>query len=151
MQISWQTKHIVNLEVPTSWLAQFLRTSKCRCRGRHNTLQTSNCRLRGNYAFLQTSQCKISWQVPHFGVSAAGASSDCVPVVVPCIPEHGGHFSWQANGKPRALLVPKRLVLTGATGRNGLVSLKRRCHGKRNACGHGGAFRRDSFSRCSEP
>ena len=29
---------------------------------------------------------------------------------------HGGHFSWQAQGKPRLLVVQSRLFVTGAEG-----------------------------------
>ena len=35
---------------------------------------------------------------------------------------HGGHFSWQAQGKPRASVVQSRLLVTGARVRSGFTS-----------------------------
>ena len=35
---------------------------------------------------------------------------------------HGGHFSWQAQGKPRDLVVQSRLFLKGARDRSGSTS-----------------------------
>ena len=32
---------------------------------------------------------------------------------------HGGHFSWQVQGKPRVLVVQSRLFVTGAKDRSG--------------------------------
>ena len=38
---------------------------------------------------------------------------------------YGGHFSWQVQGKPRALVVPSRLFVTGARDRSGFTSMCR--------------------------
>ena len=42
-------------------------------------------------------------------MSAAGASSDCALVVVPC-----GDFSWQAQGRPRVLVLQSQAPGIGA-------------------------------------
>ena len=35
---------------------------------------------------------------------------------------HGGHFSWEVQGKPRVLAVQSRLFVTGARDRSGCTS-----------------------------
>ena len=46
---------------------------------------------------------------------------------------HGDDFSWQAQGKPRVLVVSSRLFVTGARDQSGFISKRRfrgRCNGR---------------------
>ena len=70
------------------------------------------------HSWLSTSQARKIWW------SAAGACRDCALVVVPCTCfGHGGHFSWQAQGKPR-VVVFSRLYVIGAWDRAALLRCK---------------------------
>ena len=59
---------------------------------------------------------------------------------------HGGHFSWQAHGKPRALVVQSRPFVTGARDRSGFTSMCRLCGRRSTLHGRGGNLRRALLS-----
>ena len=65
--------------------------------------------------FSTSSMCTSTAQARRIWVSAAGASSDAFSA-------HGDHFSWQAQGKPRVLVLQSRLFVTGARDRRCLIS-----------------------------
>ena len=45
---------------------------------------------------------------------------------------HGGHFSWQAQGKPRVLVLQSRLFVTGARRDRSCFTSKRSFRGRRS-------------------
>ena len=80
----------------------------------------------------QSSKCISPAQGRRIWVSAAGACRDCALNVVPSTFSDMVVTSWQAQGKPRALVIQSRLFVTSARDRSGFKS-NCRFHGRCSA------------------